>query len=56
MIGLYKISYNIAWHLNESIDPEKYLEANKNGILSFCQENTNKLIQTSINKSRSFLP
>jgi hypothetical protein len=51
-IGLYKITYNIAWHLKENIEPCEYLTANKEGILAFCHENTNTFINTSISKSK----
>jgi hypothetical protein len=53
-IGLYKITYNISWHLNDSTESDqvKYLQANKDGILGFCQAGATKLITTSINRSK----
>jgi len=52
MIGVYKITYNVSWYLNDTIDCDKYLQANRDGILGFCQENTYNLIETSINRCK----
>ena len=51
-IGLYKISYNIAWNLKNNNCNSEYIEANKQGLLAFCNENYNKLIDTSINREK----
>ena len=49
-IGVYQITYNILWDLNDNDDCENYLENNRLGILTFCNIN-GQFIDTSIKHS-----